>query len=314
MQSRNTRLLPENKQLLWPGTELGAVHLSVTNENRALQFYQEVLGLTKLGSRGGRIHLGTRDGRELVVLYPGATKPFPRGHTGLYHLALAVPNLNELALVELRLTSLNYPNYPTDHTISKSIYLWDPDNNGIEVYKETPEEGGYYHEDGTIVVRDRRGNQKSGRERIDLNWLFGHLKPEDRGDTPLPDGTSMGHVHLHTAGVDEAMAFYSGVIGYQKFLLWPRFGMGDLTLNAYIPHRLAVNNWAGEGASQAPDGSSGLRHFTILLPTSGSLDALVARLRKLKMEFSNVSQGISLQDPSKNHIELTVSGKEAQPP
>ena len=228
---------------------------------------------------------------------------------------MAVPNLRELARVEARLSSLRYPNYPTDHTISKSIYLWDPDSNGIEIYKETPEDGTFIFDGNDLVIRDREGNLRSGRDPIDLDWLLGHLKPEDRFDKPIPDGTSMGHVHLHVADLDKAMRFYGDLIGYQKAAIWKTMALGDVTLNSYLPHRLAFNMWAGQGASPAPEGSSGLRHFTMVLPTTEGLDAVVERLKREKVGFSkSSSHSVSVQDPSRNQVQLTVGGGKIRRP
>jgi len=113
-------------------TGMGPVHLSVTDGDRAARFYQGTLGLTLLSTEVGVIHLGAGS-RELVVLHPGAARPVVRGTTGLYHLAIVVPNLRELARVVGRLISLRYPHAPTDHVMTKSDYLSDPDGNGIEI-------------------------------------------------------------------------------------------------------------------------------------------------------------------------------------
>ena len=307
MQSHDRRRDPGNAQLLPSATKLGSVHLGVTEEDRAVEFYTRVVGLTKLPSKGDGISLGTLEGTELVTLYPGSSSPFPRGRTGLYHLALAVPDLRELARVEARFLSFGYPNYPTDHTVSKSLYLWDHDNNGIEVYTETPDDGAYFFNGENLVIQDKHGNPRSGRDPIDIDWLLGHLKEGDTSDAPIHKGTIMGHVHLHVANVESAMRFYHDVMGYKRFLFWKEMGMGDLTLNNYLPHRLAVNSWAGEGAPAAPEGSSGLRHFTIVLPSTESFDLLISRLKNAKVEVAEEnSRVVTLRDPSRNLMRLTV--------
>jgi len=60
------------------------------------------------------------DETEVITLYPGATRPVAEGTTGLYHLAIVVPNRKELARVIARLMSKRIDNYPTDHLITKS--------------------------------------------------------------------------------------------------------------------------------------------------------------------------------------------------
>jgi catechol 2,3-dioxygenase len=294
-------------QQIATNTQLGSVHLSVTDAERALSFWRDVLGLTVVQSRSlanDQIRLGSAAGQELVVLHPGAVKPFPRGRTGLYHLALAMPNLKELARVVARLSSLRYPHYPTDHIISKSDYLWDPDGNEIEVYKETPEDGSYVFDGNTLIVRDNTGALRSGRDPIDLEWLLGHLEPEHKIDLPIPKGTSMGHVHLYVAELDKTMHFYHDALGFEKVVHAKSLGMCDVTVNGYIPHRIAFNTWAGEGALPAAEGTAGLLHFAIVLPTRSDLVSVVQRLRDHRVELKEESLGFYVKDPSQNQIYL----------
>src|SRR5437016_10459804 len=79
-------------------TGVGAVELAVTDGDRALRFYRDYVGLTPLASGGPEIRLGAA-GRELVVLYPDAERPVVPRTSGLYHLALVVPDRRELARV-----------------------------------------------------------------------------------------------------------------------------------------------------------------------------------------------------------------------
>lgn len=116
----------------------GAVHLDVTDGGRALGFWHDIVGLSQLESEGEELHLGA-GGRELVVLHPGAERGVARGHSGLYHLAIHLPDETEFARVLWRLIVAGYPHAPTDHTMSKSTYLTDPDGLGVELALETPE-------------------------------------------------------------------------------------------------------------------------------------------------------------------------------
>src|SRR5437588_11384412 len=102
-----------------PATGVGAVHLSVTDGERARRFYADVLGLRVIRSNDGGITLGAA-GKELVVLHPGAVGPVVPHHSGLYHLAIVVPSRRDLAIVIRRLMQLRYPNYPTDHVLTKA--------------------------------------------------------------------------------------------------------------------------------------------------------------------------------------------------
>src|SRR5436189_3525701 len=121
-------------------TGVGPVHLSITDRRQAEVFYADVLGLTAMRSSDPNVHFGAGQ-LELVVLHPCAEGPVQMERTGLYHLAIVVPNRRELARVVARLDKLRYPNSPIDHISTKSDYLSDPDGNGIEIYAESPEDG-----------------------------------------------------------------------------------------------------------------------------------------------------------------------------
>src|ERR1051325_3271017 len=122
-----------------PGASIGHVHLKVSDLERSVKFYTEILGFevtTRMGrsaaflSAGGYHHhlaLNTWDSE-------GGPPP-PAGSSGLYHLAILMPNRKELARSLKRLTDPSWPiDGAADHGVSESIYLRDPDQNGIEVY------------------------------------------------------------------------------------------------------------------------------------------------------------------------------------
>jgi len=289
-----------------PATGVGAVHLAVTDGSRAATFYQNVLGLQML-EEGPAIRLGA-EGRELVVLHPGAVQPVTQGTTGLYHLAIVVPDRKEFARVVKRLSEIGYPHAPTDHTLTKSDYLWDPDGNGIEVYVETPEDGTWFMTEDDFGARDSSGRIRSGRDPIDLRQLFADLPPEEDVFVPLPAGSRMGHVHLHVRDIDEAVGFYNGLVGFDVTGVVPRLGMAFVSAGGYH-HHLGLNTWAGRGAPPAPAGSAGLLEFTIELPTSGDLDEVISRLDRGGVKLADSPEGgVAVRDASGNRARLTTSG------
>jgi catechol 2,3-dioxygenase len=283
-------------------TGMGSVHLAVTDGSQARRFYRDYIGLTELSSEDEEIRLGAH-GRELVVLHPGAERPVVKHTSGLYHLAIVVPDRRELARVIARLGTLGWDQYPTDHVMTKANYLWDPDGNGIEIYTESPEDGTMGFANGTFVAYDKDGRARSGRDPINLEELFSHLTEADRIDAPLPDGTKMGHVHLHVADVDEALRFYHDLVGFDIMGEVP--GVGFVSAGGYH-HHVGLNTWAGEGARPAPPGSAGLRHFTVELPTKRDLDDVVGRLEHGEVQVSESGDGFAAADPSANHVRLRV--------
>ena len=283
-------------------TGMGHVEIAVTDGDRAMRFYRDYVGLTQLPSDGPELRMGAH-GRELVVLDPGAERPVVPKTSGLYHLAMVVPDRRELARVIGRLARLRWEQYPTDHLMTKANYLWDPDGNGIEIYTESPEDGtmGFAH--GTFVAVDKEGRERSGRDPIDLDELFSHLRQDDRPEEffgePLPAGTKMGHVHLHVADVDDALRFYHDLVGFDVMGHMP--GMGFVSAGGYH-HHLGLNTWAGRGAKPAPAGSAGLRHFTVEVPTRRDLEHVIGRLEHGDVSLTEDAGGFAAIDPSENRV------------
>ncbi len=88
--------------------------------------------------------------------------------TGLYHFAVLFPNRRELARVMARLFVLKYPNYPTDHIMSKTTYLDDIEGNGIELYCESPEDGSWSMKDGEYIT-----TRTDGSSAMDVSrWMW----------------------------------------------------------------------------------------------------------------------------------------------
>jgi catechol 2,3-dioxygenase len=288
------------------GTGLGPVHLCVTDRDRALRFWRDTLGLTLMSEEDGKIHLGAGE-RELVVLYPGAPRPVPRGTTGLYHLAIHLPSRKELARAVGRLFAQRYPNSPTDHVLTETTYLSDPDYNGIELTFETPERGRFIvTPNGLPAALDADGNFRSVRDPLDLDSLFGELVPGEPLEAPLSEGAKIGHVHLHLADIHDAMRFYRDALGFEELNLLEAMGIGDVNIPGHVPHFIAFNTWAGQGAGQPPEEAAGLRHFTIELPSERDLEETAERLGRGGLRVTEAPGGFFVRDPSANRIHLTV--------
>jgi catechol 2,3-dioxygenase len=284
-------------------TGVGAVEIAVTDGDRALRFYRDYVGLTPLPSDDAAIRMGV-PGREIVVIHPNAERPVVPRRSGLYHLAILVPDRRELARVIARLARLQWDQYPTDHVMTKANYLWDPDGNGIEVYTESPEDGFMGFANGTFAAWDKDGRPADGRAPIDLQELLSHLREDDRLDSPMPDSTKMGHVHLHVADVDEALRFYHDLVGFDVMGHVP--GVGFVSAGGYH-HHLGLNEWAGHGARPAPERSAGLRRFTVEVPTRGDLDDVIGRLEHGEVRVVEEAGGYAAVDPSANRVLFTTA-------
>jgi catechol 2,3-dioxygenase len=124
---------------------VGHVHLKVADLERAITFYRDILGFELnqkfgtqaafLGAGGYHHHIGLNTWESA-----GATPP-PVGHTGLYHSAFLYPDRPALAAVLKRIIAAGIAlDGAADHGVSEAIYLRDPDNNGVEIYRDRPEQ------------------------------------------------------------------------------------------------------------------------------------------------------------------------------
>jgi catechol 2,3-dioxygenase len=294
----------QDKFSLHPATGVGPVSLTVANLENQILFYEKALGFKLHWREGQSAALGTGE-RELLRLTEEANLKKYRGVTGLYHFAVLFPNRRELAVAMARLFALKVRNSPTDHVMTKTTYLDDPEGNGIELYCESPEEGSWTLKDGKYETRWADGRWSDGREPLDVEALFKHLNDNDRVDAPIPPETKMGHVHLHVRDIPEALDFYHGVLGFDIMGHAKEFHMAFVSAGGYH-HHIGLNTWQGEGAPPPPVDAVGLRHFTVDFPNQSALDEVVARVEKAGIPYNQTKDGLLLHDPSQNGVVLRV--------
>jgi catechol 2,3-dioxygenase len=287
-----------------PATKIGAVSLRVANLENQLAFYQQMLGFQLHWHEGDKAGLGA-GGADLLQLVEEPDLKRYRGVTGLYHFAVLFPNRRELARALARLIVLKYPNYPTDHIMTKTTYLDDPEGNGIELYTESPEDGTWTMANGVFETRRADGSISDGREPLDVNALLGHLKEDDRLDIPIPPETRVGHVHLHVRNVDEAVDFYHGIIGFDVMGVAKLFRAAFVSAGGYH-HHVGLNTWQGEGAPPPPADALGLRYFAVELPDQKALEEVTTRVEKAGIPANQTDNGLLVYDPSQNGVVLTI--------
>jgi catechol 2,3-dioxygenase len=297
-----TNTLAQTEFSIHPATLIGHVSLTVANLENQILFYQQALGFKLHWREANKAGLGA-GGADLIRLTEEPNLKKYRGVTGLYHFAVLFPNRRELARAVARLSALKYRNHPTDHIMTKTTYLDDPEGNGIELYCESPEDGIFTIENNDFVTRRADGTLSDGREPLDVEALFSHLTADDRLDQPVPPETRVGHVHLYTRNVQEAVDFYHGVIGFDVQGLSSTFQAAFISAGGYH-HHLGLNAWQGEGAPPPPADAVGLRHFTVDFPNQQALDEVVARITEAGIPFNQTEDGILLYDPSSNGVLL----------
>lgn len=289
-----------------PATGIGHVSLTVANLENQILFYEKALGFKVHWREENRAGLGA-GGADLLVMTEQPNLKKYRGVTGLYHFAVVFPNRRELAIAMARLFALKIRNAPTDHVMTKTTYLDDPEGNGIELYCESPEDGSWVFKDGNYEARWSDGRWSDGREALDVDALFSHLKEDDRLDVSIPDGTRMGHIHLHVSDISEAVDFYHGVLGFDIMGMSKGIGMAFVSAGGYH-HHIGLNTWVGRGAPPPPSDAVGLRHFSVDFPNQSALDDVLARIEKAGIPYNQTDDGILLQDPSQNGVVLRSVG------
>ena len=149
-------------------TRIGHVHLKVSDLEKALKFYRDILGFDVmqyygdsavfLSAGGYHHHIGLNTWHS-----KNGSAPSPRS-TGLYHTAILYPTRKDLAIVLKRLIDAKYPlTGASDHGVSQAIYLDDPDGNGVELYWDRPKEE---------WPKDEKGNLEMVTEHLDLQELL----------------------------------------------------------------------------------------------------------------------------------------------
>ena len=285
---------------------MGYVTLTVANLENQILFYQQTLGFKLHWRDGNKAGLGA-GGADLLRLTEEPNLKKYRGVTGLYHFAVLFPDRRQLAIAVARLFELKYRNHPTDHIMTKTTYLDDPEGNGIELYTESPEDGTFVIEKNDFVTRRTDGTMSSGREPLDVQALFSHLKEDDKLDGPLPLETRVGHVHLHVRNVQEAVDFYNGMIGFDVMGMSAKFQAAFISAGGYH-HHLGLNTWQGEGAPPPPADAVGLRHFSIDFANQQALDEVIARIDKAGISSNQTADGLLIYDPSQNGVVLRRVG------
>ena len=153
-------------------THIGHVHLKVSDINKALAFYKDLLGFeitARYGADAVFISAGGYHHHIGLNTWHSKNGPQPaKNATGLYHTAIVYPTRKDLAIALKRLIDAKYPlTGASDHGVSEAIYLDDPDGNGVELYWDKPKE---------LWPVDAAGNLQMFTERLDLPGLLSEIK------------------------------------------------------------------------------------------------------------------------------------------
>ena len=279
-----------------PGTAIGKVRLRVADIDPLTEFYERVVGLRGVEREGDLVRLGPVADEPLVELVSAPTAaPPPSFTTGLFHMAILVPDRAELARSLQRVMEQGWRlTGASDHLVSEALYLRDPEGNGIEIYRDRP--------------RDQWGHSDTGELRmatlpLDLDGVMADEGSSERPPNGMPAGTTMGHVHLRVADIPAAEAFYNGALGLDVMI---RSYPGALFVAAGgYHHHIGLNIWETQGAPAPPEGSLGLDRYELVLPDEDERDAAAGRVGETG-EPMHTGDGVLARDPAGNHVLLTA--------
>jgi catechol 2,3-dioxygenase len=278
-------------------TRLCQVHLRTRNSEPVIRFYTSVLGLTLVRQEGAATALGAQGQAfpMLVFSEDRAAMPHARRSTGLYHIAIRFPSRCELARALRRLADNQYPiEGAADHLFSESLYLSDPDGNGLELYTDRPRSQWPL----------KNGLLAGATKPLDIQNLRAESGSVDP-PTEAPPGTDIGHIHLHVAGLAEAERFYHEYFGLDVTI---RELPGALFFAAGgYHHHIGVNTWAGSASPAA--NSVGLVSYRFSVPMPEVLYCLRQRAPFAGFETQTTqsetgSEVLRIRDPNGSWMEL----------
>lgn len=200
-----------------------------------------------------------------------------RRRAGLFHLAILLPSRKHLANVFKHLTENSNEFYfegAADHLVSESLYLRDPDSNGIEIYRDKDE-----------VEWKRTDKFQIEMSTLPLNLDQLHSEADGGNETwRMPVGARIGHVHLCVSELGRSTKFYGNTLGFHHTCTFP--GANFFAADMYH-HHVAVNIWLGSDIVKANSRGPGLDHFGLKLDSVENFRKLLKRLKAAKTTYAH---------------------------
>jgi catechol 2,3-dioxygenase len=275
-----------------PNTYVTNVEIKVSDLQRSLAFYQDVIGFNVLHQESHKATL-TADGHTalLTIVQPDTVEEKLSRTTGLYHFALLLPTRRDLANIITHFHEKGVYLGASDHAVSEALYLNDPDDNGIEVYVDRPENEWGWHMEQVHMVTEPL-NIRSILEEGDGNW------------NGLPAGTVMGHIHLSVSNLAEAEQFYTNGLGYD---IVARYGSQALFISTgRYHHHIGLNTWHSENAPKLGENQVGLKTYSLRLDNEEQASIMKANLRAMGAPVIDMDGGFQTEDPAGNVVLLKL--------
>jgi catechol 2,3-dioxygenase len=271
---------------------VGQVTIRVRNLGTVADFYRDVIGLIVMERSASGATLGA-GGVKLLMLdaHPDASAE-SRNAAGLFHTAFLMPTRRDLArwLVHAAIHRVPLSGF-ADHRVSESVYLDDPEGNGIEVYADR-DPSLWQWSAGTVTM---------GTDQLNIDDLVSLTDTRVSDYAKAPDGTRIGHVHLRVGDLAKGDGFYRSTIGMDQTRA--RQGATFLSSGRYH-HHLGLNVWQSAGAGRRDDAATGLAWFSLEVEKPDLFAAQEERLRQAGLEVATVASGIETVDPWGTRVRL----------
>lgn len=276
-------------------TRIGYVHLRVCSLKKELGFYKELLGFHEVKRYGNHIYLSANRMKPYHIILTEDRSANPRKPftTGLFHLAIRVPNRRELAAMFLRLYENKYTFQGfADHGVSEALYMADPEGNGVEIYFDRPR--------GQWPMKN--GRLEMVTDPLDINDLVKVFRDEKYEWKGIHPGTDIGHIHLQVSKLSFVEKFYFDILGMD---ITQDTYPGALFLSAGgYHHHIGTNVWAGEGAAPPNPNTRGLAGFGIHIPDQNNREILIQRMSENHIKMEQSDNRLFVEDYDHNIIEL----------
>lgn len=253
-------------------------------------FYHDTVGLDKLESSEGRILLGHNQTGVIELVEKKKLTYANPSAAGLFHNAIVFSSRGTLSRTIGKLITVAPQLYSGtgDHLVSEAFYFNDPENNGVELYFDRPQET-WRWQDGQVVMDTLY---------IDpLQYIHQHASEKTEASKKL------GHIHLRIGDIEQARQFYVSLLGFNETA---DIGNALFISIAGYHHHIGLNTWLSQGAGKRTP-SLGLSEVTITLSRDADVSNLALRLENAQYPFRHHNGQVFVADPWNNYLSFRTS-------
>lgn len=268
-------------------THIGRTALRVNDLEEMTGFYRDIVGLSVLRQSDISSILGVEDTPLLVLEEDENALERHRSGAGLFHNAFKVSSREALGDALARIRNHWQLGGASDHGVSEALYSTDPEGNGIEIYQDFPREEWPVAADGSV----RMGTYPLNLEPIEAAGA---------GDSNVPTGTDVGHIHLEVSSLEAFRDFYVDVIGFEVQTTIPAAVF--VSAGGYH-HHIGANTWNHRSKTV---GGRGLSWFEVVLPEPAAFDVMRGRITDSQYPVTEIDNGISVIGPDEIEVRFRV--------